>query len=87
MTYQVVFKREILLPEDHIESTRLKPETFEAEDLALQYIFSLLEGFRRHPKDNDILFQIQGPDGFKMEHNMIVERFRKWYWLKTGRLP
>jgi hypothetical protein len=87
MTYQVVLTREILMSEDRLESIQLTPETFETEELALEYVFGLLEGCRKRNPDHDIVFRIKGPDGFILEHAAIIVRFKRWFWLKTGRLP
>jgi len=87
MAYQVVLARENIAVETHDESIKLTPRDFISEFLALEYTFGLLEGYRKHKEKRELLFQIHGPEGFIMENKVIIEKYRKWYWMKTGRLP
>jgi hypothetical protein len=89
MSYQVLYIAESRMPGDQSDVPNYEPESYVNEDLALENAFKAMERQRKHQYSVGYggSFQIQGPDGFLMKHAAVVEKYRKWYWLKTGRLP
>ncbi len=89
MSYQVLYIKEPRIPGDQADVLNYEPELFITEDLALENAFKAMERQRKrdHTEGYGGSFQIRGPDGFLMKHTAVIERYRKWYWLKTGRLP
>jgi hypothetical protein len=87
MPYHVIVHDDAPGPGGHDVSMKASPSSFGSEDNALEYAFGLLERSGKHARDSDILCQIHGPDGFLMNHAAVMERYRKWYWLKTGGMP
>jgi hypothetical protein len=87
MPYHVVVHDDAPRPGGCDGSVHARPKAFGSEDHALEYAFGFLERSGRYLSAHDLLFQIHGPDGFLMNHAAVMERYRKWYWLKTGRMP